>query len=93
MTMSGKPMVLNLCFRREYAGRYDWLLTQFNDMAFTFMSSYLFYAGYDSLDEDIRNLYRQGMAAFGGVAPTYRIALFDSPRLFGTFIRCCSANR
>ena len=34
MTMSGKSM----CFQWEYAGRFDWLLTLFKDMAFTFMS-------------------------------------------------------
>ena len=62
MTMTNKPMALNLCFQREYAERYDWLLTQFKDLAFTFMSSYLFYEDYDSLDDDTRNLYRQGMA-------------------------------
>ena len=85
MTMSDKPMALNLCFQREYAERYDWLLTQFKDLAFTFMSSYLFYEDYDSLDEDTRNLYRQGMAAFGGIAPTYHIALLDKPTIVWDF--------
>ena len=32
--MSGKSM----CFQWEYAGRFNWLLTLFKDMAFTFMS-------------------------------------------------------
>ncbi len=85
MTMTNKPMALNLCFQREYAERYDWLLTQFKDLAFTFMSSYLFYADYDSLDDDTRNLYRQGMAAFGGIAPTYHIALLDKPTIVWDF--------
>jgi len=30
---------------------------------------------YDELDEMTRDLYRQGMTAFGGIAPTYHIAL------------------
>ena len=76
---------MNLCFQREYAERYDWLLTQFKDLAFTFMSSYLFYVDYDSLDEDTRNLYRQGMSAFGGIAPTYHIALLDKPTIVWDF--------
>ncbi len=85
MTMGDKPMALGLCFQREYAERYDWLLTQFKDFAFTFLSSYMFYADYDSLDEDTRNLYRQGMAAFGGTAPTYHIALLDKPTIVWDF--------
>lgn len=85
MTMSDKPMALNLCFQREYAERYDWLLTQLKDFAFTFLSSYMFYEDYDSLDENTRNLYRQGVAAFGGIAPTYRIALLDKPTIVWDF--------
>lgn len=40
---------------------------------------------YDCLDENERSLYRQGMAAFGGVAPTYHIELRDRPTLIGDF--------
>lgn len=47
----------------------------FRDWAFTFFSSFLYYQDYDKLDENERSLYRQGMAAFGGVAPTYHILL------------------
>jgi len=44
------------------------------------MTSCLYYFDYDLIDEDTRNLYRQGISAFGGIAPTYRIALEkDSP--------------
>ena len=49
------------------------------------MSSYLFYEDYDSLDEYTRNLYRQCMAAFGGIAPTYHIALLDKPTIVWDF--------
>jgi len=29
------------------------------------------------IDETTRDLYRQGMAAFGGIAPTYHITLLE----------------
>ena len=79
MTFSDKPMALNMSFQREYAENYDWLLTQFKDWAFTFTASFLYYEDYDRIDETTRDLYRLGMAAFGGIAPTYHIALLDKP--------------
>jgi len=45
------------------------------DLAFTFITSFLYYLDYNSLDEDTRSLYRQGISTFGGISPTYRIAL------------------
>ena len=33
---------------------------------------------YDRLDEQTKNLYRQGMSAFGGISPTYHIALAEN---------------
>lgn len=36
-------------------------------------------------DKNERNLYRQGMAAFGGVAPTYHIELQEHPTLVWDF--------
>ena len=39
----------------------------------------------EKLDENERNLYRQGMAAFGGVAPTYRIELREQPTIVWDF--------
>lgn len=85
MTFSNDPMALNMSFQREYAESYDWLLTQFKDWAFTFVSSFLYYEDYDKIDETTRNLYRQGMAAFGGIAPTYHIALLDKPTIVWDF--------
>lgn len=32
-----------------------------------------------------RNLYRQGMAVFGGIAPTYHIELLDKPTIVWEF--------
>jgi len=85
MTFSKEPLALNMSFQREYGERYDWLVTQFKDWAFTFLSSYLYYEDYDTLDESTRDIYRKGMAAFGGVAPTYHIALLDKPTIVWDF--------
>lgn len=76
---SDKPVAVNLSFGREYAERYDWLFTQFRDLSFSFLSSFFYYEDYDKLDKSQRDLYRLGMTAFGGIAPTYRIALLDKP--------------
>ncbi|MDU4958042.1 MAG: hypothetical protein E6X33_09170, partial [Agathobacter rectalis] len=40
---------------------------------------------YDRLDENERNLYRQGMAVLGGIAPTYHIELLDKPTIVWEF--------
>ena len=74
-----------MSLQREYAESYDWLTTQFKDWAFTFVSSFLYYEDYDKIDETTRDLYRQGMAAFGGIAPTYHIALLDKPTIVWDF--------
>jgi len=85
MTFGNAPLALNMSFQREYAESYDWLTTQFKDWAFTFVSSFLYYEDYDKVDETTRDLYRQGMAAFGGIAPTYHIALLDKPTIVWDF--------
>ena len=51
---------------------------EFANWAFTFTTSFLYYMDYDSLDEQTKNLYRQGMSAFGGISPTYHIALAEN---------------
>jgi hypothetical protein len=84
-TFGNHPMAMNMSFQREYAERYDWLTTQFKDWAFTFASSFLYYEDYDKNDEATHELYRQGMAAFGGIAPTYHIALLDKPTIVWDF--------
>lgn len=85
MTMKNKPQAVMMSFQREYAESYDWLIEVFRDWAFTFFSSFLYYQDYDKLDENERSLYRQGMAAFGGVAPTYHIELREHPTLIWDF--------
>ena len=47
---------------KRQAERYDWLVKEFSDWAFTFTTSFLYYMDYDSLDEQTKNLYRQGMS-------------------------------
>ncbi len=51
---------------------------EFANWAFTFTTSFLYYMNYDSLDEQTKNLYRQGMSAFGGISPTYHISLAEN---------------
>lgn len=85
LTMQDAPQAVSMSFQREYAERYDWLAQQFKDLAFSFYSSFLYYNDYDDLDEMTRDLYRQGMAAFGGIAPTYHIALLDKTTIIWDF--------
>lgn len=85
MTMKNKPQAVMMSFQKEYAERYDWLVEVFRDWAFTFFSSFLYYQDYERLNESERNLYRMGMAAFGGVAPTYHIELREHPTIIWNF--------
>jgi hypothetical protein len=85
LTMTDKPMGVNLCFQRSYAEAFEWLEKQFKDWFFTYMTIVYYYTDYDSLDEDSRNIYRQAMAAFDGNAPTYHIALLDKPTIVWDF--------
>lgn len=85
MTMKNKPQAVMMSFQKEYAERYDWLVTLFKDWAFTFMSSFLYYQDFDMLDDMQKQLYRQGMSAFGGIAPTYHIELLDRPTIVWDF--------
>ena len=85
LTFREKPMAQQLCFMREYGERYDWLAAQFKDWAFAFCSSFLYYEDYESLDEETKELYRLGMAAFDGIAPSYHIELREKPTLVWDF--------
>ena len=85
LTMQDAPQAVSMSFQKEYAERYDWVAQQFKDLAFSFYSSFLYYNGYNELDEMTRDLYRQGMSAFGGIAPTYHIALLDKPTIIWNF--------
>lgn len=57
----------------------------FSDWAFTFVTSFLYYQDYDTLEEAERNVYRKGMECFGGIAPTYHIELLDKPTIVWDF--------
>jgi hypothetical protein len=85
MMFSGSPTAVNMGFQRSYAERYDWICKQFKDLAFSFLTPFLYYNDYDRIDETSRDLYRQGMAAFGGISPTYHIALKERPTLVWIF--------
>ena len=45
----------------------------------------LYYEDYDTLSKDTRRLMQQSMAAFGGNAPSYHIALLDKPTIIWDF--------
>lgn len=85
MTMSDKPVAVNMSFQREYAERYEWIKRQFTDLAFTYFTAMLYYEDYDKTSPEERLLLQQGMEAFGGIAPTYRIALLDKPTIVWDF--------
>lgn len=85
MTMADKPMAVNMSFQREYAERYEWIKQQFEDIAFSYLTSVIFYEDYDMMQPEQRLLMQQGMEAFGGNAPTYRIALLDQPTIVWDF--------
>ena len=81
MTFRKEPQAQVMCFMRNYAERFDWLEQVFQDWSFTFLSSFLFYEDAENLDEDTRDIYRQGMAAFGGIAPSYHMELRERPTI------------
>ena len=85
MTFRKEPDAQVMCFLRNYAERYDWLVQIFQDWSFTFLSSFLFYEDYDETDEDTRDIYRAGMAAFEGIAQEYHIELRDRPTMVWDF--------
>ena len=79
MTFRKEPEAQVMCFMRNYAERYEWLEQTFQDWSFTFLSSFLFYEEDDEeMDEDTRNIYRQGMeeshrtttSSYGSVPPS-----------------------
>ena len=85
MTFMNEPQAMNMSFQRDYCENYEWLLTHFKDLAFTLVTSYLYYEDFEDSDELTKELYQKGMAAFGSVAPTYHIALYDKPTIVWDF--------
>lgn len=89
LTMLDRPMAVSMEFQRNYAERYDWLVKQFKDWAFIFFTSMLCYTDYDKLGEEEKNVYRQSMACFDGISPSYHIELLEALHLYGIFNHFC----
>lgn len=85
LTFSEQPMAMNMSFQRQYAERYDWLAAQFKDWAFHLLTSFFYYEDNASLKDEAKKALHMSMAAFGGMAPTYHIALFDKPTIVWDF--------
>ncbi len=91
MAMGNAPQAVAMELQKEYAERYDWILKEFTDLAFTFMTSFLYYLDYDTIDEQTRSLYRQGISAFGGISPLTGLHWKRiRPLSYGISIRCLS---
>ena len=85
MTFASDPDAMSMSFQKEYAEPLDWIITALKDMTFPFITSKYFYEHGDAFDADEKKLLAQGVAAFGGIAPTYRIALLDKPTIVWDF--------
>ena len=85
MTFANDPDAMSMSFQKEYAEPLDWIAKALKDMTFPFITSKYFYEHGDAFDADEKKLMAQGVAAFGGTAPTYRIALLDKPTIVWDF--------
>ena len=85
MTFASDPDAMSMSFQKEYAEPLDWIAKALRDMTFPFITSKYFYEHGDAFNADEKKLMAQGVAAFGGIAPTYRIALLDKPTIVWDF--------
>ena len=85
MTFASDPDAMSMSFQKEYAEPLDWIAKALRDMTFPFITSKYFYEHGDAFSADEKKLMAQGVAAFGGIAPTYRIALLDKPTIVWDF--------
>lgn len=85
MTFQQEPQAMAMSFMRNYGERYDWLCALFKDWTFHVLTTKYYMEEKDSADPETLALYRQGIAAFEGVAPTYHIELRDRPTLVWDF--------
>ena len=85
MTLDDRPMAVNLCCQRQYAERYDWIVRVLRDWAFTFLTGFLYYLDSERMDDLTREIFHKGIAAFGGIAPTYHIELRERPIIVWDF--------
>lgn len=87
MTMSDKPMAVNMSFQREYAERYEWIKQQFEDIAFSYLTSVIFYEDYDMMQPEQCLLMQQGMEALACNARLTESPCWISLPSCGIFIR------
>lgn len=86
MTYQSSPQAMVMSFMRNYGERYDWIARSFKDWTFTLLTTRYFYDTENPPNEDERLVYRKGMAAFEGNAPTYHLELWDDrPRIVWDF--------
>jgi len=85
LTFSSEPTAKKMSFQKEYAEPLEWIAKALKDLTFPFITSKCFYEDADAFDADEKRLMVQGVAAFGGIAPTYRIALLDKPTIVWDF--------
>ena len=85
LTFSNEPEAVRMSFLKEYAEPVEWIVKALKDLTFPFITSKYFYEDADAFDADEKKLMAQGVAAFGGIAPTYRIALLDKPTIVWDF--------
>ena len=85
MTVSDRPMAVNMNFHRQYSESYEWMKQVFTDWAFNATTVFLYYNDYDKLDDDYKQLMRQSIRAFDGNAPNYHIELLEQPTLVWDF--------
>ena len=85
LTFSSEPTAKRMSFQKEYAEPLEWIAKALKDLTFPFITSKYYYEEADAFDADEKKLMAQGVAAFGGIAPTYRIALLDKPTIVWDF--------
>lgn len=74
-----------LAYQREYAERYDWLESEFKNLAFCLVNCFLYYLDYDALTPEARKAYQIAMQAYDAVMPTYHLELRDKLTLTWKF--------
>ena len=85
MTYQTGPQAMVMSFMRDYGERYDWLVAVIKEWTFMLVTEYYYYDEEQPSDEEARDLYRKGMAAFDGNAPTYHIELRNRPTIVWDF--------
>ena len=85
MTYQTEPQAMVMSFMRDYGERYEWLVSVIKEWTFMLITEYYYYDEEHPSDEETRDLYRKGMAAFDGNAPTYHIELRDRPTIVWDF--------